>query len=66
MKAHAPGDSNQFEWKIESGCSLKDFFGLFSIPNERCIALINGKRVNEDICFKEGDALVLFPEISGG
>jgi molybdopterin converting factor small subunit len=66
LKTHAPGDKNQFEMIIDPGATLEDIFKLFAIPEENCVSLINGRRVNKEVHFKEKDTLVLFPQICGG
>ena len=66
LKTHAPGDKNQFEMIIDPGATLEDIFRLFAISEENCVSLINGRRVNKEVYFKEKDTLVLFPQICGG
>jgi len=66
LKTHAPGDKNQFKMIIDQGATLEDIFRLFAISEENCVSLINGRRVNKEVPFKEKDTLVLFPQICGG
>lgn len=66
MKKYAPGDRNQFELTIEPEVTFKDLLSLFSIPCSGYVSLVNGRRIDKNFSFSEGDILVLFPEISGG
>ena len=66
LKIYAPGEKNQFEMIIAPGATLEDVFRIFSIPNNRYVSLVNGRRIYKESCLNEGDTLVLFPEISGG
>ncbi len=66
LKTHAPSDKNQFEMIIPSGATLEDFFRLFTISEDNCVSLINGRRVKKETILKEKDTLVLFPQICGG
>lgn len=66
MKKYAPGDKTQFKLTIAPGATFKDLLSLFSIPDTGYVALVNGRRIDKDFSFAEGDILVLFPEISGG
>lgn len=66
FKTQAPNNKNEFTRELESRCRLKDIICMLAIPKERCVALINGKRAKDDDGFKNGDTLVIFPEISGG
>lgn len=66
LKIYAPGDSNQFELIIDPGATFEDILKNLSISKDDYVSLVNGRRINKQSCFNEGDILVLFPEISGG
>ena len=66
LKAHAPGDKTQFEVILDPVATLEDFFKIFAISEDRCVALINGRRADKEARLKEKDTLVIFPQICGG
>ena len=66
LKIYAPGEKNQFEIIIDPGATLEDVIRVFSIPNDRYVSFVNGRRINKGSGLNEGDTLVLFPEVSGG
>lgn len=66
MKAYAPGDRSQFTLRLEPGATLGDVHTMLAVPDDRHVALINGRRSGRDASLAEGDTLVLMPIISGG
>jgi len=51
---------------LEPGVTLGDVLGKLSIPEDARVALVNGRRIANDVQFENGDTLVLFPPVSGG
>lgn len=66
LKKHAPGDQTHFVLTLRPGATLEEVLKSLSIPDERHVSLINGRRANKKARFEGGDTLVLFPPISGG
>ena len=66
LKRHAPGEGNEFAMTLSPGAKLADVIKKLSIPADKCVSLINGKRAIPSTLFKDGDTLVLFPPVSGG
>ena len=66
FKKHAPGDQTDFMLVLEPGATLGDVLDKLSIPEDAHVALVNGRRIANDVQFKNGDTLVLFPPLSGG
>jgi sulfur carrier protein ThiS len=51
---------------LEPGATLGDVLGKLSIPEDANVALVNGRRIANDVQFENGVTLVLFPTVSGG
>ncbi|MGD8880771.1 MAG: MoaD/ThiS family protein [Desulfobacterales bacterium] len=51
---------------LESGTTLGDVLGKLWIPPDSHVALVNRRRVANDVQFENGATLVLFPPVSGG
>jgi molybdopterin converting factor small subunit len=66
VKRYAPGHQTQFQLTLKPGATLKDALVELAIPGDRCTALINGRRADDDVLMKDGDALVFIPLVSGG
>jgi molybdopterin converting factor small subunit len=66
LKKFAPGGRTNFVLTLNSGATLGDVLKMVSIPMDRCVSLINGRRATTDAVIAESDILVLFPPISGG
>ena len=66
MKKYAPGESSQFKMAIEPGATFDDILKILGITFRKFVSLVNGRRLDKTYCFKKGDVLVMFPEISGG
>jgi molybdopterin converting factor small subunit len=66
FKKHAPGDQTDFMLLLEPGTTLGDVLCKLSIPQGYHVALVNGRRVANDVRFENGVTLVLFPPVSGG
>lgn len=66
LKTHAPGERNAFEMALDPGDTLRDVLKQLSIHKDHCVSLIDGRRADPSMRFKDGDTLVLFPPIAGG
>ena len=66
IKKFAPGGQTNFVLTLNSGATLGDVLKMVSIPMDRCVSLINGRRTTIEAPIADGDTLVLFPPISGG
>ena len=66
LKKFAPYRQTNFLLTLNSGATLGQVLRMLSIPMERCVSLINGRRATTDAVIADGDILVLFPPISGG
>ncbi len=66
LKKHAPDKRNEFEMTLDSGDTLGDVLNRLSIHKDHYVSLINGRRADPSMGFKNGDTLVLFPPIAGG
>jgi molybdopterin converting factor small subunit len=66
FKKHAPGDRTDFMLVLKPGATLGDVLDKLSIPEDARVALVNGRRIGNDVQFQNGDTLVLFPPVSGG
>jgi molybdopterin converting factor small subunit len=66
FKKHAPDDQTDFMLLLEPGATLGDVLGKLSIPEDAHVALVNGRRIANDVQFENGATLVLFPPLSGG
>jgi molybdopterin converting factor small subunit len=66
LKKFAPDRQTNFLLTLNSGATLGQVLRMLSIPMERCVSLINGRRATTDAVIADGDILVLFPPISGG
>jgi molybdopterin converting factor small subunit len=66
LKKYAAGGQTNFVLTLNSGATLGDALKMASIPMDRCVSLINGRRATIEAPVKNGDILVLFPPISGG
>ena len=66
LKKFAPGGQTNFVLTLNSGATLGDVLKMVSIPMDRCVSLINGRRATTKSVIADGDILVLFPPISGG
>jgi molybdopterin converting factor small subunit len=66
FKKYVPGDRTDLMLVLEPGATLGDVLGKLSIPEDARVALVNGRRIANDIQFENGDTLVLFPPVSGG
>ena len=66
LKKFAPGGQANCILTLNSGATLGDVLKRVSIPMDRCVSLINGRRATIEATVKDGDILVLFPPISGG
>jgi sulfur carrier protein ThiS len=51
---------------LEPGATLGDVLGKLSIPEDAHVALVNGRRIANDVQFENGATLFLFPPVSGG
>ena len=66
FKKHAPDDRTDFTLLLEPWATLGDVLGKLSIPQDSHVALVNGRRVANDVQFENGATLVIFPSVSGG
>jgi sulfur carrier protein ThiS len=66
LKKYAPGDQTDFMLVLEPGTTLGDVLCKLSIPEDSHVALVNGRRIANDVQFENGVTLVLFPPVSGG
>jgi molybdopterin converting factor small subunit len=66
LKKYAPGDQTNFVLTLPPGATLGDVLKMLSIPKDRHVSLINGRRATQSVRFEGGDTLVVFPAISGG
>jgi len=66
LKKFAPGGQTDFVLTLNSGATLGDVLKMVSIPMDRCVSLINGRRATIEAPIEDGDILVLFPPVSGG
>jgi molybdopterin converting factor small subunit len=67
LKTYASGGKTQFELELAPDDTLDDVLAHLNIPyDDTHIILINGRRADKSSCFRSGDILVMFPEISGG
>ena len=66
LKKFAPGGQTDFVLTLNSGATLGDVLKMVSIPMDRCVSLINGRRATIAAPIEDGDLLVLFPPVSGG
>ena len=66
LKKFAHGEQTDFVLTLNSGATLGDVLKMVSIPMDRCVSLINGRRATTEAVIADGDLLVLFPPISGG
>ena len=66
LKKYAPGDQTNFVLTLTPGATLGDVLKLLSIPEDRPVSLINGRRATQSARFEGGDTLVVFPAITGG
>ena len=66
LKKFAPGEQTNFVLTLNPGATLGDALKMVSIPMDRCVSLINGRRSNTEAPIEDGDVIVLFPPISGG
>ena len=66
LKKYAPGDQTDFMLVLEPGTTLGDVLCKLSIPEDSHVALVNGRRIANDVQFENGITLVLFPPVSGG
>ena len=66
LKKLAPGGQTDFVLTLKSGATLGDVLKKLSIPMDRCVSLVNGRRATTEAVIADGDILVLFPPISGG
>ena len=66
LKKFAPGRQTNFALTLNSGATLGDVLTMLSIPMDRCVSLINGRRATIEAPVKASDILVLFPPVSGG
>ena len=66
FKKHAPDDQTDFMMVLEPGATLGDVLGKLLIPEDARVALVNGRRIANDVQFENGVTLVLFPPVSGG
>ena len=66
LKKYAPGEQTDFMLVLEPGTTLGDVLCKLSIPEDSHVALVNGRRIANDVQFENGVTLVLFPPVSGG
>jgi molybdopterin converting factor small subunit len=66
LKKYAPGEQTDFVLTLKPGATLGDALKMVSIPMDRYVSLINGRRATTEARIEDGDILVLFPPISGG
>jgi molybdopterin converting factor small subunit len=66
LKKFAPGGQTNFVLTLNPGATLGDVLRMVSMPMERCVSLINGRRATIEAVIEDGDILVLFPPVSGG
>jgi molybdopterin converting factor small subunit len=66
LKQFVPGGQTDFVLTLNSGATLGDVLKMVSIPMDRCVSLINGRRATIEAPIEDGDILVLFPPVSGG
>ena len=66
LKKYAPGEQTDFVLTLEPGATLGDALKMVSIPMDRYVSLINGRRATTEDRIEGGDILVLFPPVSGG
>ncbi len=66
LKKYAPGDQTNFVLTLIPGATLGDVRKKLSIPEDRHVSLINGRRETQSARFEGGDTLVVFPAITGG
>ena len=66
VKRYAPGEQTRFHLTLKPGATLEDALCELAIPGDRCTALLNGRRADDDVQLKDGDILVFIPFLSGG
>ena len=66
LKKFSHGGQSNFELTLNPGATLGDVLEMLSIPMNRCVSLINGRRATTETVLADGDTVVLFPPISGG
>lgn len=66
LKQYSPDGRNTFSLTMMPEATLGDLLASLSIPRGNYVALINGRRVSPEACFKSGDSLVMFFPADGG
>lgn len=67
LRRYAPGNDHVFDLPIDPGATLQQVVRGLGIPDTlHRITLINGRHGKPDQVLTDGDAVTLFPPITGG
>ncbi len=60
-------EGHQGVLEIEDGTTVEDLLVTMGVPLEQAkLVYVNGRRVNLDYTFKDGDRVGIFPPVAGG
>ena len=67
LRRYAPGDDHVFDLPVAPGATLQQVVQELGIPDAlHRITLVNGRHGKPDQVLADGDAVTLFPPITGG